>query len=60
MSDQGSDKAKFVEKFTLFIKLYKRFKDKRFYYEYEDIDKIGENYRLAHTIFKFVKQKIKS
>ena len=50
------EKAKFVEKFTLYISsnYINRFKDKKdFNYEYEDIDKIGENYRLAHTIFKF-------
>ena len=53
---KAHDKAKFVEKFTLYISsnYINRFKDKKdFNYEYEDIDKIGENYRLAHTIFKF-------
>ena len=53
---KAHDKAKFVEKFSLYISsnYINRFKDKKdFNYEYEDIDKIGENYRLAHTIFKF-------
>ena len=53
---KAHDKAKFIEKFTLYISsnYINRFKDKKdFNYEYKDIDKIGENYRLAHTIFKF-------
>ena len=53
---KAHDKAKFVEKFSLYISsnYINRFKDKKdFNYEYEDIRKIGENYRLAHTIFKF-------
>jgi len=60
---QANDKAKFIEKFTLYISLnyINRFRDKKdFNYEYKDINKIGENYRIAHTIFKFSdKEKLK-
>jgi len=55
-ASKSHDKAKFVEKFTLYISsnYMNRFNDKKdFNYEYKDIDKIGENYRLVHTIFKF-------
>ena len=60
---KAHDKAKFIEKFTLYISsnYIKRFEDKKdFDYEYKDIDKIGENYRIAFTIFKFgEKEKLK-
>ncbi len=60
---QANDKAKFIEKFTLYISsnYINRFRDRKdFNYEYKDIDKIGENYRLAYTIFKFSeKEKLK-
>ena len=60
---KAHDKAKFIEKFTLYISsnYINRFRDKKdFNYEYKDIDKIGENYRIAYTIFKFSeKEKLK-
>ena len=60
---KAHDKAKFIEKFTLYISsnYINRFRDKKdFNYEYKDIDKIGEDYRIAYTIFKFgEKEKLK-
>ena len=50
------ERENFIEKFTLYISsnYLNRFRDKKdFDYEYKDIDSIGENYRIAHTIFKF-------
>ena len=50
------DKAKFIEKFTLYISsnYINMFRDiKDFDYEYKDIDKIGKDYHIAYTIFKF-------
>ena len=53
---KSHDKSKFIETFSLYISsnYINRFRDKKsFDYEYKGIDKIGENYRIAHTIFKF-------
>ena len=50
------EREKFIEKFTLYISTnyFNRFRDRKdFDYEYKDIDNIGKDYRIAHTIFKF-------
>ena len=50
------ERKEFFEKFTLYISsnYINRFQDKKdFDYTYKDIDSIGENYRIAYTIFKF-------
>ena len=60
---QANDKEKFIEKFTSYISsnYIDRFRGKKdFNYEYKGIDKIGENYRIAYTIFKLgEKEKLK-
>tara|TARA_X000000950_G_scaffold243508_1_gene298628 strand:+ start:216 stop:815 length:600 start_codon:yes stop_codon:yes gene_type:complete len=53
---KAHDKVKFIEKFSLYISsnYISRFRDKKkFSYEYKGIDKIGDEYRIAYTIFKF-------
>ena len=57
------DQANFIDRFTLYISsnYIKRFRDRKdFDYEYKGIDKIGEDYRIAYTIFKLgEKEKLK-
>lgn len=53
---KSKEKENFVKKFTLYISssYINKFQDKKeFSYEYKGADSIGENYRIAYTIFKF-------
>ena len=53
-----NDRERFINVFNLYISssYIDRFHNrKEFDYEYKGIDSIGENYRIAYTIFKFSK-----
>ena len=52
----SSERERFIKVFNLYISsnYIDRFQNsKEFNYQYEGIDTLGENYRIAYTIFKF-------
>ena len=54
-----NDRERFINVFNLYISsnYIDRFQNrKEFDYQYEGIDTLGENYRIAYTIFKFGKK----
>ena len=53
-----NDRERFIKVFNLYISsnYIDRFQNKKeFDYRYDGIDSLGENYRIAYTIFKFSK-----